>query len=93
MSKKSSLPSRLSDYELEVYGFTKTVCNTDSTIRSIHHNKYESYRHKCDGCGYWVKQLKSAVIRGVEGVFCKKCRGYAIRRKVRRYRPFFSPEI
>ncbi len=60
-----ALPSRLTTEQLTEYGFTKVISE-----RSMRHERYNSYRHKCDGCGKWGKQA----LGGISGkMYCNRC--------------------
>jgi formylmethanofuran dehydrogenase subunit E len=58
------LPDRLKTEELETHGFKRVSENR------AEHERYRSYRNRCDKCGDWVKQTEG----GKGRVYCKECR-------------------
>lgn len=61
--KGQRLPSRISARDLELYGFKITE------PRLAEHLSGTSFRHLCDGCGSWCKQLGG----NDKGMFCSRC--------------------
>jgi late competence protein required for DNA uptake (superfamily II DNA/RNA helicase) len=59
-----ALPDNLTTEQLVKHGF-KVVSENQAK-----HVRYNSDRHKCDGCGRWAKQL----LGGRSGkIYCDKC--------------------
>ena len=59
------IEDRIEEEELEQYGFVKIKDNLAK------HRRYNSYRHKCEGCGIWAKD-----VQGAQHMLCRKCRAH-----------------
>lgn len=59
-----ALPDRLTTKQLGKHGF-KLISENQAK-----HERYNSYRNRCDGCGEWVKHLQG----GKSGkMYCHRC--------------------